>query len=476
MLQRWFGNKVHSRLHYFTLLLFVVGMVCSKFLMSMGLLIGVLHLLIEADFKTYYRRLAENRLVHLLFIFYGLFWLSLLWSANWNEGFDQIRRLTSLLLIPIIVATRPLPSAKKTQGLWSFFLGALLLCSLINQISFHFFAKAFNLVDIREMSLFGSHIRFGILIGFGLSLALFRLRQNRWYALLVIWFLYYTLDSQALSGVLTVLLVLLGHAIHFLLQKRKIAWVLSVAIICVLTLFSVVFYLSKPILNRATCPANQAAMAEAWQQRSALEFAGQDLRGQQLASTLERYVMSKNGCASGSGVRQLSDQDIRYVELGFADVREAQGGLAARLFGLRYQLQHSNNPNDHSLLERLEYWQNAQSLIADYWLLGVGVGDLKDQMQQRYQERKSALREDRRLRPHNYYLTTWLNLGVFGFLLFVALLLLFIKRQIQYGQLQGLLIGLAFVATLFIEDGLETQMGLTIFAFFFAFYSRRVLQ
>jgi hypothetical protein len=57
----------------------------------------------------------------------------------------------------------------------------------------------------------------------------------------------------------------------------------------------------------------------------------------------------------------------------------------------------------------------------------------------------------------------------------VGLLLLFIKRQLQYRQLQGLLIGISLALTLFIEDGLETQMGLTIFAFFFSFYSRRVV-
>ncbi|MFM7644972.1 MAG: hypothetical protein ACKO5N_09305, partial [Sphingomonadales bacterium] len=64
----------------------------------MGLLFGSLNLILEADFKSYYRRLTENRLVHLLLLFYGGFWLSLFWTDNWSEGFDQLRRLTSLLL------------------------------------------------------------------------------------------------------------------------------------------------------------------------------------------------------------------------------------------------------------------------------------------------------------------------------------------------------------------------------------------
>lgn len=476
MLQRWFGPKAYSRLHYFTLLLFVVGMVCSKFLMSMGLLIGLLSLLFEADFKTYLRRLAENRLVHFLLLFYFFSWLSLFWTQNLTEGFDQLRRLTSLLLIPLIVAARPLPSPKKTAGLWSFFLGALLLTSFVNEVSFHFFSKELQLIDIREMSLFGSHIRYGILIGFGLSLALFRARLNYWYYLLASWFIYYTLDSQALSGVLTVLIVLFCHAIYFLVQKRKVAWVLAISAITVGFTASLIYYLAQPIASRQTCPTNYVSMANEWQKRSKLSFEGQDLRGQDLSATIERYVLSKNGCAAAYGIKQLSAEDIRLIELGFADVREARGGLQARLFGLRYQLHHSNNPNDHSLLERIEYWKNATSLLADNWFLGVGIGDLSDQMQQRYKERASQLRPDRRLRPHNYYLTTWLNLGFFGLLLFLFLLGLFIKQQLRYGQLQGILIGISLACTLFIEDGLETQMGLTIFAFFISFYSRRVVQ
>ena len=222
MLQRWFGTKAHSRLHYLTLLFFVVGMVCSKFLMSMGLLFGSLNLILEADYKTYYRRLVENRLIHLILLFYLLFWVSMLWSQNWTEGLDQLRRLTSLLLIPIIVAARPLPRPRKIEGLWSFFLGALLLSSLVNSISYHFFAERLNLIDIREMSLFGSHIRYGMLIGFGLSYAISRFKHNRWYGLLALWFLFYTFDSQALTGVLTVVIVILGHTIYFLLKKRKI--------------------------------------------------------------------------------------------------------------------------------------------------------------------------------------------------------------------------------------------------------------
>ncbi len=180
MLQRWFGPKIHARVHYFVLLLFVVGIACSKFLMSMGMLLGALNLLLLADFKQYYRRWSENRLLHFILLFYLLSWLSLLWSSNLSEGFNQLRRLTTLLLVPIIVCAQGLPQPKKVKGLMSFFIAAVAITAVVNFLAYFFFSSELGLIDIRKMSLFGSHIRFGILIAFAMSISLERARTNKW--------------------------------------------------------------------------------------------------------------------------------------------------------------------------------------------------------------------------------------------------------------------------------------------------------
>ncbi|MEN9744009.1 MAG: hypothetical protein RLZZ65_1814 [Bacteroidota bacterium] len=475
MLQRWFGPKIHLRFHYFNLLLFAVGIACSKFLMSMGLLLGMLSLLLEADFKAYYRRWSENRLLHFLLIFYLLLWVSLAWSSNLGEGLNELRRYTSLLLIPVIICARPLPAPKKMVGLFSIFIAAVAITAFVNFIAFTFFAKQLGLIDIREMSLFGSHIRFGIAISLALAVALERSIKNKVYLLLALWFLVYTYFSQVLTGYLSVCIVLFAFVIwHWLLQDKKLKVVFLLGILVISAGFFG-YYISQPIQYRETCPPNQIALKQAWQKRSHLPFEGIDLRGQQLATTVERYLMSKAGCVSASGLNQLTDQDINYIELGYADVHETKGGVMARLYGLRYQLNHAHNPNDHSLLERLAYWKNASQILQQHFLLGVGIGDVKAKMQAQYTTSHSALRPDRRLRPHNYYLTTWLNTGLIGFLLLLATLYYFLRQQWQYRQLFGFLFGLVIALSFLIEDGLETQMGLTLFAFFYALYSRRVV-
>lgn len=475
MLQRWFGPKIHARVHYFVLLLFVVGIACSKFLMSMGMLLGALNLLLLADFKQYFRRWSENRLLHFILLFYVLSWLSLIWSTNLTEGLDQLRRLTTLLLVPIIVTAKALPQPKKIAGLLSFFIAAVSITSVVNFLAYIFFSKELGLVDIRQMSLFGSHIRFGILIAFALSIAIERSRAQKWYLLLVLWLLFYTYLSQVLTGYLSVSIVLIGHLIWRLKLQQKTRQIFLLLGLILVGGFLMLYYLSQPIQYRETCPSNPTALKMAWSKKSKLPYDGFDLRGQYLSSTLERYLMSKNGCASSYGLDQLSAQDINFIELGYADVNETKGGILARLHGLRYQIHHSTNPNDHSLLERLAYWKTAKQVIAKHFLLGVGIGDLQDEMRAQYNAQKSALRLDRRLRPHNYYLTTWLNTGLLGFILLIGLFYFYLKQQWNYRQLQGYLFGLVFAFSLLIEDGLETQMGLTMFAFFYAFYSRRVV-
>lgn len=475
MLQRWFGPKIHSRVHYFVLLLFVVGIACSKFLMSMGLLIGMLNLVLFADFKQYFRRWSENRLLHFVLLFYVLSWLSLFWSDNWHEGLNQLRRLTTLVLLPILITANPLPPQRKIRGLFSIFLAAVSITAVVNSVAYFLFSKELGLIDIREMSMFGSHIRFSILVAFAISLSVERAQSNKWYLILIFWLLYYTYISQVLTGYLSLSIVLLGHFIWSLYLKQKNLQIYLLFGVVLVVCAGLLYYLSKPIQYRQTCPANPSALKLAWSQKSKMPFDGRDLRGQYLSTTLERYLLSKNGCPNQFGLAQLTTQDINFIELGYADINETKGGIMARLYGLRYQIHHSSNPNDHSLLERLAYWKTAKQLIAQHFFFGVGIGDLQDEMQAQYRIQKSALRLDRRLRPHNYYLTTWLNTGVIGLLLLLALLYFYLKQQWNYRQIQGFLFGLVFAFSFLIEDGLETQMGLTMFAFFYAFYSRRVV-
>jgi len=476
MLNRFFGDKFHSNFHFFVLLILLVGLCCSKFLMSMGLLLGGLNFLLEGRFIEKLTRLKENKFFLLIFGFYLLHILGLIWTQNMDYGFNEIRQKSSLGIISLIICSRPIPSRKELNLLLVGFISTLVVTSAINFIVYTFFADQFQLIDIREMSLFGSHIRFGILIGFGVAvcyeLALRFSKYKFGFLLIACWFAYYTYYSQVLSGIIALFIVVVGLLVWKLYQQKKflLLGIFGVSIVFIVSL--VIFYLIQPIASKSAFKENYVTLEEAWNKRSRISYDSLDLRKQNISQTLERYLISKNLPVRGDGVDQLSKQDVDFIEKGFADIRETKTGMAARLFGVRYEIQNNLNPNGHSILERIEYWKNAREIIQENWLFGVGTGDINDEIQIMFDKRHSLLNEERRLRAHNSYLTFWMTFGVFGIIFFVGMQWAFFKIQWQTKNVLGLFFILIAGVTFLFEDTLETQMGITYFSLFYALFSR----
>lgn len=475
MLNRLFGEKVHSNFHFFVLLVLLVGLCCSKFLMSMGLLLGGLNFFMEGNLKEKLYRLKENKFFLIIFGFYLLHVIGMLWTQNWDYGLNELRQKSSLGIISIIIFSRPLPKKNLFNLLLLGYIATLVITSIINFIVYTFFSDQFNLIDIREMSRFGSHIRFGILIGFGVAVC-YQLKtafpKYKWILFSVaIWFTFYTYYSQVLSGIIALIIVVFGLIFLKLYHQKKFVLLVGIALTAIFLITTLIVYLKQPIESKSAFPENYVTLKTAWNKRASIPYDSLDLRNQNLSQTLERYLISKNLPVRGDGVNKLSKQDIEFIQKGFADIRETKNGLGARLFGVRYQLQNSINPNGHSILERIEYWKNARAIIKENWLFGVGTGDINDEIQTMYVKRNSPLNEDRRLRAHNSYFTFWMTFGILGLCYFVLMQLTFIKEQWNTKNLLGLLFIVITAVTFLFEDTLETQMGITYFSLFYALFS-----
>ncbi len=443
--------------------------------MSMGLLLGGLNFFLEGNLKEKLTRLKENKFFLIIFGFYLLHVIGLFWTQNWDYGLNELRQKSSLGIISIIIFSRPLPNKKQFNLLLLAFISTLVLTSFFNFIVYTFYSDQFNLIDIREMSRFGSHIRYGILIGLGVAVCYHlktALPNYKWFLFSVaIWFAFYTYYSQVLSGIISLVLVVFGLIFWRLFHQKKFVWLGGIGLSTILLIVGLIFYLKQPIESRSAFPENYVTLKTEWNKRSKINYDSLDLRKQQLSETLERYLISKNLPVRGDGVDKLTTSDIDFIEKGFADVRETKSGLMARLFGIRYQLHNATNPNGHSILERIEYWKNASAIIKENWLFGVGTGDINDVIQKMYVKRNSPLNEDRRLRAHNSYLTFWMTFGILGLCYFVFMQLAFFRQQWNSKNLLGLLFITIAAVTFLFEDTLETQMGITYFSLFYALFS-----
>ena len=470
------AKKWSSYLHFVACAFLIIGVCCSKFLMSMGLLIGGVSFFSSGAIVSSTKRLFKNPYFQLLFGFYALHLLGLVWSENLTYGWNDVRQKSSLVIIPIIVLYRDDWSQVKIDRLLQLFLATLSITALINFSTFFFFKDELQLVDIRSMSLFESHIRFGILIGLGAGVTLYFMQKKQLNIYLVLillsWFGFYSYYSQVLSGIISFFICLfVFSALQFNKYRPIFYSLVAIPILCLVTLF---YYLQLPVDYPKIEKANHEQLAKVWNAKSTLSYDSLDAKAQPLKFTLIRYLSSKSLTLDAAGVSSLTDQDINYIEKGYADIRETSGGIPARLFQVRYELQHPGNPNLHPITERLELWRNAWFTIQKSPFIGVGNGDIDDALQISYAERESKLIKERRLRAHQSYLTFWLAFGLIGIVSFLWLQGYFLVQTLKNKNILALCFGLVALITFLFEDTLETQAGITFFSFFYALFSIQI--
>jgi len=117
----------------------------------------------------------------------------------------------------------------------------------------------------------------------------------------------------------------------------------------------------------------------------------------------------------------------------------------------------------------LELWKVSFSAVKKHLLLGVGTGDVKDAFAKELEEKGSPLAFTNK-RSHNQYFTFCIAFGMLGLLL---ILFSIIYPPIALNQFKNplfLIFFLIVILSLFTEDTLEQQDGVTFFAFFYSFF------
>jgi hypothetical protein len=505
MIYRNLGNKAHEYIHFVALAGIAFGLPLNKVVMSIAMMVGLLNLLVQANFGTYWKRIKANQLFILISLFWFLHIIGLLWTTNSSFAFNDIRVKLPLIVIPLLFTIQPI-EFKEQKWLLRFFLGSLILTSLYNFLSYQqlFGYRDYN--DIRGLSLFGSHIRYGILIAFGAVISLFQFFKTTSgkiiYLLLFIWFTYYTYFSQIISGTLAIVFGCLSLIFLILYQYRKVyAYILGI-IVFVIPAAAIISNLSEPIkspisekdlpkLPLKTREGNdyvhyfvdtkdskgnylfvnlcEDELRREWNNVSSFDYDSLDEKGQEIRFTLIRYMTSMGLKKDAENFHKLKKKDVSNIEEGIAEKEDGRTGIMARINGIRFQLLANADPNGHSLLQRLEYWRTSLKIIQQNWLFGVGTGDLQMAFDEQYEQDNSKLNKENRLRAHNTYLTVWITFGVLS-LLFFFLIVKYFLAMIKYENYLGLAFITIAIVTFFIEDTLETQTGVTFFSFFYGLF------
>lgn len=501
-MNRIFGDNTHTYIHILGLSGIAFGLPWSKAIMSVGMMLIVLNLLLEADLKSYWKNLKSNRVYWIIVALFLLYVVGMIWSSNMNEAFHSFKQKLPLITIPTILVARPLKRAIHIDLILLAFMGSLVVTSFLNFGYYQqwFGTKSYN--DIRGLSLFSSHVRYGLFISMGAAICLFSMGRHKKLIIpgliLLVWLSFYTVYSQVLSGAITFAAVVGIYLLyHLWLRTKLIATIFSFA--CLGLAAAIAIWLLKPLtydeakyqnLPELTAEGNpyehnfeyissesgepvliylcEEELAREWEKRSTFGYLGTTVSGNPISHTLIRYLASKGLYRDASGVNALNDEDIRSIEQGCTSVNHT--GLMARMHSIRFELNHADNPNGHSLLQRFEYWKAALNIVHDNWVIGVGSGDAQLAFDSYYEKQNSQLKPENRDRAHNQFMTFFLTFGISGIVLFLAFLIAFIQFNLKNKQLLGILFITICIVSFLIEDTLDTQSGVTFFALFTALF------
>jgi hypothetical protein len=508
--------KKNARSIYFIgLILLAIALPLSKFLTGLASFVIVGAWLVEGNFSEKLKRLWADKVVLILCTIYLMHLVGLLYTTDFTYAFNDLRIKLPLLFFPVILGSSQALTKQQFVTLLRFFVAAVIVSTFISTAALLGFLDR-NITQARDISFLISHIRLALLICLAAFILLyfFQQKNNPLFSKIVqlvciLWLLVFLFILESFTGII-VLLVLTFLVLSYQLFTKgsllsKLVYLISFALISIGLTYTVInayseVNIAKPInwetLDTTTVLGNKYVhvkernemengnyvfsylcfkeLDSVWQLRSNFEITGLDKKQQPLRVTLMRFLTSKGLRKDAGGVAALSIAEIKSIENGITNLDyQNMSSPKARLKQIFWEIstyQNTKNPSGHSVTLRFEYLKTGFLIVKEHLLLGVGTGDVNAAFQKKYDEMNSPIQAEWRLRAHNQFLTFAVTFGIWGLLLFLFSLLYPIWIERKNPNYLYLLFCIIAIISMFTDDTLETQAGVTFYAFFNALF------
>lgn len=123
---------------------------------------------------------------------------------------------------------------------------------------------------------------------------------------------------------------------------------------------------------------------------------------------------------------------------------------------------------NYSDAKRLVSYKIGWEVFQSNKLIGVGIGDMQDEIDVLYEQYYPSFEQNQRLKPHNQFLRYFVGMGVFGGILFIliAFLPFFLIKKNTLFHLFNVIMIISFL----MEGTIDTQLGLSIYITFNCFF------
>ena len=508
----------HSYIYTGGIMLLAASIPLSPFLVTLSQIILAANWLAEGNIKDKLHRVWDRKA---LFFFLMIFFAHILWLINTQDfayALKDLKIKLPILVLPLVLGTSSTIRESKLKIILLVFTGALIVSSLFS--IYRLSATAYNpLTDIREISVFISHIRFSLLVNIAIFSLLYLLvtssfqwhriiRNSLWISL--VWLILFLFILQSVTGIVIFIVTGFLFLLRFSSRFEKRFWYIRppllyglsglILIISAYTFTVILSFTKGPItedyLKTMTAAGNpyehhtwnrqiengnfvwinisEEELEHGWNRISSMDYRGQDAKGHDLRYTLIRYLTSLGLSKDAAGLSHLTETDILNIERGMANhIYQNNRWIYPRIYQLLWEIDNyrkGGNPSGHSVAQRFEYWKTGFNIIRDNLWFGVGTGDVAIAFERQYAEKETLLAPEWQLRAHNQFITFIISFGISGFLIvmFGMIAPYFIENREQ--QILPFVFACVALLSMVTEDTIETQAGATFFAFFYTLF------
>lgn len=501
--------KIHRYIFLFGVCGLAFGMMIGTVPTSVPQFILLGNWLLEANFKGKWDQIKSNKLFWIISAAFLVHVLGLLHTSDLNAGWDDVRTKMPLMFLPLIFfTTAPLKRNEFFIALYCFIGGCVVNVAWCYIYSFVLHKNEV----VRSASRFMSHIRLGLYLNMAIAASAYFIYNSEKFltklsfSALLSFFISGMYALGLFSGMIN-FLVLLFIFVLWLIFRSRLPVKITLLTVFIASLYFIITFVKKEydsqvIIKDTTYNVFQEKsingrayvhidslghqkengnivminvqweeLKNEWNRRCPEDtFSYHPPHNLNRYEILLRYLSSKELSKDSLGIASLNNNDIENIKRGITNFKIPEWSyLRLRLYESinEYEEQKGDKDiNGHSLTMRPYFWKAAFHIIKQNLLFGIGTGDVQQEMNAAYRETRSPLSEEWYKRPHNQFITVTVATGLIGLIIFIISLF---YPLFYFGKRLHVLYSVFFLLALLsftVEDTLESQAGLTFFAFF----------
>ncbi len=207
------GQRAHYFIYLAAIIILVIGLSTSEFLMSISSITLAVNWVLEGKFKVKFQKLKADKLALLLTFLFFIYVFWMVGTSDINEGLKELRIRLPLLLFPIVLGSIPRFKEKELILIARLFILATLVSTLISVgVYLEWIPTSLDITDVRNISIFISHIRLSLLICVALVISIYFIlveKSNRVLIFLgILWFIGFLYLIQSATGFVSCLFLL----------------------------------------------------------------------------------------------------------------------------------------------------------------------------------------------------------------------------------------------------------------------------